>query len=582
MNAIMQQEGSSSQIATRALKWMVVSQGPLKPDELIAAADLDPTVVVETTALVPELTLDIDLLIKFCGGLLLRDKQLDVIRFSHLSVQEYLETESLNKNWDIIDAQRLVMEACLWALHAPESAPLYSYSARYWFRHCRSYQDLVVQAAASNKPSKHTLDVPSLRNFLHSFDQPTTSYQRWTRFVSSAYTFGGQTAEVTKYEFKFLKSLPVYPAFAAAFGGLGELVSWLWLAEGVDMNVTDIEGRQLLQYAIISGNVELVERVITMGADILAKPPKGTALAAATANFGNLKILSLLLDRGADINAPDTDVDFRTALNVAVWEGNREMTSLLLERGADIHLICDEYRYGTTLGSAASGGDMELVSMMLDRGAEINAIGGDYVTALGCAAWEGNIAVVSLLLERGADINRIGGEYGFGTALGCAAVRGDVEFVSMMLDRGAEINAIGGENGTPLGCAAWAGNIAVAALLLERGADINLVGGTYGTALGCACACPRGDDDLNACLEAASFLVQRGASVNISAGLYGSALGVSAYYGCIEITRFLMQHGARLDLTDDDGMNARALAVQAGYLDTVQFLDSWDGGSGSS
>ena len=45
----------------------------------------------------------------FCGVLLLRDKKPNVIRFSHLWVLEYLETESMNKHWDIIDAQRLVM-----------------------------------------------------------------------------------------------------------------------------------------------------------------------------------------------------------------------------------------------------------------------------------------------------------------------------------------------------------------------------------------------------------------------------------------------------------------------------------------
>ena len=108
--------------------------------------------------------IDADILIQFCGGLLLLDEQLCMIRFSHLSVQEYLETESMNKHWDIIDAQHLIMEACLWILQCrlpPESVPLYHYATCYWFRHCRSYQDL-VEAAASNKPSNHTLDVDAL------------------------------------------------------------------------------------------------------------------------------------------------------------------------------------------------------------------------------------------------------------------------------------------------------------------------------------------------------------------------------------------------------------------------------------
>jgi len=40
-----------------------------------------------------------------------------------------------------------------------------------------------------------------------------------------------------------------------------------------------------------------------------------------------------------------------------------------------------------------------------------------------------------------------------------------------------------------------------------------------------------------------------------------------------------MNHGANPNLTNDDGMNARAIAEGAGHLGIVQLLDSWDGGS---
>src|SRR4029077_2423424 len=128
-------------------------QKPLTPNELITAAELDRATVVDGDGPVPEQTLDIDLLLHFCRGFLLWDKQLGVIRFSHLSVQEYLETESMNQYWDIIDAHRLVMGACLWILRCPypDSVPLYPYIALQCLSHCRSYQDLVVQAAPSNK-----------------------------------------------------------------------------------------------------------------------------------------------------------------------------------------------------------------------------------------------------------------------------------------------------------------------------------------------------------------------------------------------------------------------------------------------
>ena len=583
----------SVQMATCALKWMVVSQRPLKPQELSMAAELDTETVVDSTALEPELPLDINQLIDLCRGLLLWDKQLDVIRFSHLSVQEYLETQSMNQHWDIVDAHHLVMEACLWILqcpYPPESVFLYPYAARNWFHHCRSYQDLVVQAAASNKPSKHTLNVPSLRDFLPSFDEPTTSYKNWVHYFISF------NVEEKKYLVKdeLLRDLPVYPIFSAAFGGLDELVSWLWLAKGVDINVTNGRGAPLLQYAIMSGNVELVDRMITMGADVNVGDKTalivavlcndlrislllldqrvdintvnyihGTALGCATTE-GNWELASLLLERGADINLGGGE--YETALGGAICRGNMEFALLLLERGADINLIGGDY--GTALGCAAWEGNMELALLLLERGADINLIGGKYGTALGCAAWGEEMGLALLLLERGADINLVGGKYG--TSLGCAAWRGNRELALLLLERGADINLIGGDYGTALNCAAWKGNRELASLLLEQGADINLVGGKYGTALGCAAS--KGN------MELALLLLERGADTNLVGGDYGTALGVSASFGRIEIVKLLTQHGAKPDLTNDDGMTPRGLAERSGHLDTIQFLDSWDGG----
>ena len=173
MDSLMQQPGSNSKIATRALQWMAVSRRPLMPDELITAAKLDPA--KDSAALSPELALGIDLLIQLCGGLLLWDKELDVIRFSHHSVQEYLETGYHR-------CTPSHQEACLSILQCPctpESVPLYPYATLHWFHHCRSYQDLVVQA--SNKPPKHTLDVQSLKTFLPLFSEPTSSYKKWVQ-----------------------------------------------------------------------------------------------------------------------------------------------------------------------------------------------------------------------------------------------------------------------------------------------------------------------------------------------------------------------------------------------------------------
>jgi len=80
---------------------MLVSRRPLKPQELVAATEINPS----STPLdhtVPDSSLDVELVVHVCGGLILLDHELDVMRFAHLSVQEYLETRK--NSWGTIDA----------------------------------------------------------------------------------------------------------------------------------------------------------------------------------------------------------------------------------------------------------------------------------------------------------------------------------------------------------------------------------------------------------------------------------------------------------------------------------------------
>ncbi|RPB27788.1 hypothetical protein L211DRAFT_802384, partial [Terfezia boudieri ATCC MYA-4762] len=132
ISSIKSQPDCNLSLATNALKWMLVSKRPLTPTELVAAAELNPprSISAHNVPATSEVsTLGVEVLIHSCEGLLLLDKQLDIVRFSHLSVQEYLETR--NEIWDvnIIDVQLFVSECCLWTLQSPLDLPLYEYAA---------------------------------------------------------------------------------------------------------------------------------------------------------------------------------------------------------------------------------------------------------------------------------------------------------------------------------------------------------------------------------------------------------------------------------------------------------------------
>jgi len=460
MNSIKSQPDCNFILATRALKWMLVSKRLLTPQELIAAAELNPPRSWDSPAPPQDSALAVELLIQSCEGLLLLDTALNVVRFSHLSAQEYLEIQ--NEIWDVgvIDAQLFVSESCLWTLQSPLGSPLYKYAAFNWFHHCRSYQDLILSKDGN---TKYQLNISLLNSFLGSFNQASTSYSKWGLWIR---------ARVSKYTPLFSAlSEPLCPAFLAAFAGLGELVRWLWDPEGNDMTIHNDYGSSLLGVASEHGTKWIVVEILKGGTGI---------------------------------------GDVQDALCLASKAGNYDTAKLLLDQGTDVNIISGEY--GTALGAAAYRGRLAVATLLLDRGVDVNIIGGQYGTALGAAAYWGRLAVAILLLDRGADANIIGGQYG--TALGAAAIMGQLEVATLLLDRGADVNIIGGQYGTALCAAAFTGKLEVATLLLDRDADINIIGSRYGTAL-CVAA-------LSGRLEVATLLLNRESNPELT-NIYGSS-----------------------------------------------------------
>ncbi|KAF8427950.1 hypothetical protein EV426DRAFT_640542 [Tirmania nivea] len=496
MMSIESRPGAVFEFATRALKWMVVAKRPLKPEELIAATELNPLSPPPTKTSQPSQTsqpfqtsqpaqepsLDIEMVINICGGLIILDRKLQVLRFAHLSVQEYLETRE--NIWGIIDAHRFVSEGCLWTLQcgpSPEPA-IYDYAGHYWFRHCRSYQDLAL--SQNTQDFKHALDIPILNTYLGSFDCASIPFAWWVGWLE-------KISSPSRLREESVRSKPLSPAFAAAIFGLGELVSWLWHSEGVNMGIKNEKGQSLLYLASRYGTTWIMTCVLTRSTelDINEVGPSETALSGA-AYSGSIQKATLPLDRGADVNLT-FDCLYGTALSTAaahgklkiyvapgsradVCLGRLQMAKLLLDRGADINFTSDGI-CGTALGAAAFGGKVEMAMLLLDRGADVNlTFGGICGTALGAAAFSRNVEMATLLLDRGADINLTFGGI-CGTALGAAALSKNVEMATLLLDRGADINlTFGGICGTALGAAAFSGKVGMATLLLDRGANPDL------------------------------------------------------------------------------------------------------------
>jgi ankyrin repeat protein len=113
-----------------------------------------------------------------------------------------------------------------------------------------------------------------------------------------------------------------------------------------------------LQMASRDGSKEIVELLLEHGAEVNAPPAKefgATALQFAAIK-GLLGIAHLLLEYGADVNAPPAEVGGRTALEGAAEHGRIDMVQLLLNAGANIFQEGEEAQYESAIKRASQNG----------------------------------------------------------------------------------------------------------------------------------------------------------------------------------------------------------------------------------
>src|SRR5690606_1730109 len=169
---------------------------------------------------------------------------------------------------------------------------------------------------------------------------------------------------------------------------------------------------------------------------------------------GDVEILGLLLDAGADVDSPNADG--QTALMVLARTENVAAARLLLERGADVDAV--EQRKGqTALMWAAAQSRPAMVALLLERGADVGARSYAY-------DWERRVTAE----PRVKDIT----PGGF-TPLLLAARQGCVECIRLLVDAGANVHETNPDRVGPLLMALLNGHFDAAKLLVERGADVN-------------------------------------------------------------------------------------------------------------
>jgi hypothetical protein len=134
---------------------------------------------------------------------------------------------------------------------------------------------------------------------------------------------------------------------------------------------------------------------------------RATTLLAAI-DTGNLLMVKLLVDNGANVNDSFNPGLVRTPLQRAAEIGNFEIVQYLLENGAHADSApC--YSGGTPLQLTAIGGHVGIAELLLEYGADVNypPAKGHGRTAFEGAAERARVDMMSLLVSRGLDFDLV-------------------------------------------------------------------------------------------------------------------------------------------------------------------------------
>ncbi|KAJ6013839.1 hypothetical protein N7540_008430 [Penicillium herquei] len=442
------------------------------------------------------------------------------LRFAHFSVQEFLivsekDSQHHECQFSIIDGHNslatstidcLLDQTIVLTRLVSMQQPFFKYAAKYWNAH-------VTASMEADRP-------PDFQTKMHRLFTEPNVYFNWARVIDKDCTLWNDSRENRIEDCE-------QPIQVASRMGLFQSVEDL-LNEGIHPDATGVRGEQ------------------------------GYALQLAS-NAGYEKIVALLLNRGADINAPA--VFYRTtALQQATLPGHENVVQLLLERGADVSP--NRGGDGAALHIASCRGYYRIVEMLLNHRADIHGHGGEFDNALQAASCEGHENIVRILLDHGADVNRQGGR--FDNALQVASYQGHEKIVQILLDHGADVNLLGGKFGTALQDTAIGDHKEIMQILFDRNADINLNGTNWGNALYAAAD--------NGYASTVQMLLDRGADIDAPEELYGSLLQPAAKRKERDIVQILLDHGADIRFQGGIFGNALHAALSGKDEDIVRML----------
>ena len=351
------------------------------------------------------------------------------------------------------------------------------------------------------------------------------------------------------------------------------------LATGADPNITDVDGYTCFHDAVDAGcNKETLTAIMNHGTNIHAANKKGVTPLMAAVWKGNVDAIKVLLNAGADLKDCDTclhrairsrcskeilqrvishgaDVNAKNehgvaALRLTCQTGNEDAIIELLRAGADPNIVDEAGE--TCLHTAIRGKcSRKHLEALITHGADVNATNENNETALRLAYQMEDEHAINELLKAGADSNIVNeeGETCLHTAIRSKCSRKHLE---ALITHGADVNATNENSETAIQLAYQMEDEHAIYKLLKAGADVNIVNEAGETCLHTAIR--------SNCLYYLQALITHGADVNATNKSNETALELAFQMKRNGAIGVLLGAGAHCNIEDINEMTGNAFS----------------------
>jgi ankyrin repeat protein len=340
---------------------------------------------------------------------------------------------------------------------------------------------------------------------------------------------------------------------------------------GIDVNFKDNNSMTALIYAIQSCRESTVELLLNSNAKIIQEDNGVSPELFSACHRANVKIVSMILDAGANINAEYEH--FGNAFNCALsnYGEGEEIAEFLLKKGVN---ICNKYET-PPLMHASLRGLYKIVKILIEMGVDINSVDNQGKTALMHASKFGNDSIVELLVKNGADVNIKNNKNRTALIYGAWRSHGEKceNIVKTLLDAKADVNIIDNSNSTALSyIIGYPKNMTIVKMMLDKHSNIKdkkVSAGIFHLIQQEFC------EKFTETLEYMKYLIISGIDINVidengnTPLMYAS--GYNRYGGYtshipedkkLEIVKILLDNNADINAKNNSGDTALSIALE--------------------